>query len=633
MAKNSHKSLDFGQHEGQSPVPPGRNHLLLIGIDRYQHVGKLNNAVRDAQAFGQLLQEKYQFDADRITTLYDAAATGEAIAQGFRKLIGQVKPGDNLIVYFSGHGHYDTVLEEGYWVPVEARFQAEREYISYDYLKKVIKAVKSQHTVFVVDSCYSGAVFVRGKDLQAERFERDPSRWMIASGRNEVVPDGVAGGNSPFAEHLLDLLDRYSLEGMRLSTLVERLTTNVTYNSRQTPIGRPMYEVGDKGGEFVFRPKRNQQADYQAARQAGTAQALQNFLQAYPDFPQKAEVEARIATLQDEEAWATAQKRHSIQAYRSYRQRFSQGKYRHEALDCIEQLEVDWDWGKAQMQDTISGYERFLDRYPDTTHRAAAEAAIERLLAATDSAPPPLVTAPASMSSVTDLIPLPHMIRIAGGSFQMGSNDSDADDDEQPVHSVTVASFYLAQTEVTFVQYDYFCEQTGRNKPEDEGWGRGNRPVINVSWEYAQAYIQWLNHQAGQSGWRLPTEAEWEYAAGGGASDRTKWAGTSSEGSLGSYAVYGGKGKTSPVQSKRSNSLGLYDMSGNVWEWCEDKWHDNYQGAPTNGSAWTSGSSSARVFRGGSWGSNAKYCRVADRNSSSPAYRNGYLGFRLARSS
>lgn len=345
---------------GRNVLSTWENHLLLIGIDQYQHVGKLNNAVRDAQAFGQLLQDKYQFDAERILALYDQDATGEAIAQAFRKLIGQVKPGDNLIVYFSGHGHYDTVLEEGYWVPVEARFQAEREYISYDYLKKIIKAIKSQHTVFIVDSCYSGAVFVRGKDLKSERFERDPSRWMIASGRNEVVPDGVAGGNSPFAEHLLDLLNHYSLEGLRLGSLVERLTTNVTYNSRQTPIGRPMYEVGDKGGEFVFHPKGNQQADYEVAQKTGTALALQNFLNAYPDFPQKAEVETRIATLQDEEAWAVATQRNTIQSYRNYRQRFGQGKYRHEALDKIERLEAAKDWKKAQRQDTISGYERFL---------------------------------------------------------------------------------------------------------------------------------------------------------------------------------------------------------------------------------------------------------------------------------
>ena len=688
MAKNSPKSLDFGQQSDQSTAQPGRNHLLLIGIDRYQHVGQLNNAVRDAQAFGRLLQDKYQFDADHITALYDQQATGEAIARAFRQLIGRVKPGDNLVVYFSGHGHYDTVLEEGYWVPVEARFQAEREYVSYDYLKKVIKAIKSQHTVFIVDSCYSGAVFVRGKDLKAERFERDPSRWMIASGRNEVVPDGVAGGNSPFAEHLLDLLDRYSLEGLRLGTLVERLTTSVTYNSRQTPIGRPMYEVGDKGGEFVFRPKRNQQADLEAAQQAGTAQALQNFLQAYPDYPQKAEVESGIAQLQDDEAWTVTKQRHTIEAYRDYRQRFPQGRHRHEALQWMGQIEAEREWARAQRLDTLVGYEAFIDRYPDSPNRAAAEAAVERLLPG--STPSSATSMPGSSSAevgqgkgsrkaprprpwrwatlvATPLIlfglwrgfiyqpvvpddsqsatmtedtisqaklgpgqvgslPLPRMIRISGGSYEMGSEQGN--EDEQPVHVVRVSDFYLSETEVTFAQYDYFCDQTGYSKPTDEGWGRGTRPVINVSWEDAQAYCQWVSQQTEQT-FRLPTEAEWEYAAGGGAANRHTYAGTSREDSLGTYAVYQAD-RTSPVKTKRPNGLGLYDMSGNVWEWCSD-WHaTSYYAEGPSQDPEGPRSGHDRALRGGSWAGQAEYCRVAVRGRFNPSYRLNYLGFRLA---
>jgi formylglycine-generating enzyme required for sulfatase activity len=225
------------------------------------------------------------------------------------------------------------------------------------------------------------------------------------------------------------------------------------------------------------------------------------------------------------------------------------------------------------------------------------------------------------------------MIHIPGGTFQMGSYEND---DEQPVHTVSISTFSLSETEVTFAQYDYFCEQTGRSKPEDEDWGRGSRPVINVSWEDAQAYLQWLNRQPGQSGWRLPTEAEWEYAAGGGASSRTKYAGTDSEGNLESYAVYGRKGgnKTQPVKSKKPNLLGLYDMSGSVLEWCEDRWHGSYQGAPTNGSAWTPRSSAYRViwrvFRGGSWSSYPSYCRVAFRNYGSPSSRGNDVGFRVA---
>jgi formylglycine-generating enzyme required for sulfatase activity len=133
--------------------------------------------------------------------------------------------------------------------------------------------------------------------------------------------------------------------------------------------------------------------------------------------------------------------------------------------------------------------------------------------------------------------------------------------------------------------------------------------------------------------YRLPTEAEWEYAAGGGASNRTKWAGTDSEIALDDYAWYNNNSdiETHPVKEKLPNALGLYDMSGNVWEWCEDDSHDNYEGVPTDGSAWVdSQRSSERVVRGGSWGSFASYTRAACRGSYSPDSRLINIGFRLA---
>jgi clan AA aspartic protease (TIGR02281 family) len=239
----------------------------------------------------------------------------------------------------------------------------------------------------------------------------------------------------------------------------------------------------------------------------------------------------------------------------------------------------------------------------------------------------PTTQNPAPQPQIPDQIPLPRMIRISGGTFQMGSNESD---DEKPIHSVTVSSFYLAETTVTFAQYDYFCEQTGSSKPDDEGWGRGSRPVINVSWEDAQAYLQWLNRQTGQR-YRLPTEAEWEYAAGGGPSGRTKYAGTSSEGSLGSYAVYDSNSgdKTQPVKSKKPNRLGLYDMSGNVWEWCSDRYAGDYYASSPSSNPGGPSSGAGRVIRGGSWSYNPSGCRVANRFYNSPTFGLS-VGFRVA---
>ena len=203
----------------------------------------------------------------------------------------------------------------------------------------------------------------------------------------------------------------------------------------------------------------------------------------------------------------------------------------------------------------------------------------------------------------------PEMVMIAAGSFRMGDIQGGGDSNEQPVHSVSVGQFAMGKYEVTFAEYDKFAEATSRSKPDDEGWGRGNRPVINVYWNDATAYAAWLSDKTGKQ-YSLPTEAEWEYAARAGTETKYWWGNTASH----EYANYGkdqccgglaeGKDRwkyTSPVGSFSANPFGLYDTSGNVWEWVVDKWHDNYEGAPTDGSLWEQGSSNYRVLRGGSW--------------------------------
>jgi len=190
---------------------------------------------------------------------------------------------------------------------------------------------------------------------------------------------------------------------------------------------------------------------------------------------------------------------------------------------------------------------------------------------------------------------------------------------------------------VTFEEYDRFCLATRRSPVADAGWGRGRRPVINVSWQDAQAYCAWLAGQTGKP-YHLPTEAEWEYACRAGTETPFHWGDTISPKQAnydGNYPYNGGaKGeyrqKTLPVGQLEPNAFGLYDMHGNVWEWCEDSWHDNYQSAPTDGSAWVDGNSANRVLRGGSWSSHGRSVRSAYRNRNGPDYRNYYFGFRLA---
>jgi formylglycine-generating enzyme required for sulfatase activity len=227
----------------------------------------------------------------------------------------------------------------------------------------------------------------------------------------------------------------------------------------------------------------------------------------------------------------------------------------------------------------------------------------------------------------TDCADCPNMVVIPAGSFQMGSSESN---DEKPIHKVYIKQFSMSQTEVTFEQWD-LCYNAGgcSHNPQDEGWGRGLRPVINVSWNDAQEYIRWLNRETSKI-YRLPSESEWAYAAYAGSTAMYSW-GESINCKLADYNddKCNSKG-TSPVKSYAKNKFGLYDMHGNVWEWVEDKWHNNYNEAPTNGSAWTIGGSSHRVLRGGSWKQGAMELRTAFRDYFTPTSRAFNNGFRLA---
>lgn len=228
----------------------------------------------------------------------------------------------------------------------------------------------------------------------------------------------------------------------------------------------------------------------------------------------------------------------------------------------------------------------------------------------------------------TPSIPSPHMIRVPPGSFMMGGSGKY---DGTPTHEVQFTTpFAIAAYETTFDEYDRFAQATGRPLPEDKGWGRESRPVINVGWDDAKAYAQWLSRQTGKR-YRLPTEAEWEYAARSGGQDQT-WAGTSDESQLKDYAVYGAK-RTEPVGKKQPNGLGLYDTSGNVWEWVEDCWHEDYTGALSDGSAWletNGGKCGPRVIRGSSWSDTPVLVRASNRNWNGADGRYNNLGFRLA---
>ena len=235
----------------------------------------------------------------------------------------------------------------------------------------------------------------------------------------------------------------------------------------------------------------------------------------------------------------------------------------------------------------------------------------------------------------------PTMVAIPSGTFIMGSPEDEAgrSDDEGPQHEVTIAEpFALCETEVTFAQWDACVADGGcDHEPGDQGWGRGNRPVIDVSWDDTQQYLAWLSANTGRT-YRLPSEADWEYTARTGTTtpfSTGEMIGTDDANYNGNYPYAGGeKGayreKTLSVGSLTPNPFGLFDMHGNVWEWVEDRYHNSYQGAPSDGTAWLEGGNTARVVRGGSWVDDARDVRSAYRFAYEPGARGSNLGFRCA---
>ncbi len=233
-------------------------------------------------------------------------------------------------------------------------------------------------------------------------------------------------------------------------------------------------------------------------------------------------------------------------------------------------------------------------------------------------------------------------VLVKGGTFKMGSNNGY--DNEKPIHSVTVSDFYIGKYEVTNAQFVEFLNAKGNQREGGDTWldidskhcqiykdngifkvkdGKENYPVMEVTWYGARACAQWL-------GGRLPSEAEWEYAArGGNKSKGYKYSGSNIIGHVAWYSNNSGR-HTHTVGTKKANELGIYDMTGNVWEWCEDTEHDNYNGAPTDGTAWVGNNYMLRMRRGGSWFEIPKNSRVACRGYERPDITFDDDGFRVA---
>jgi hypothetical protein len=340
----------------------GKNFLLTIGIDDYQHWKPLHNAVKDVRDLTQMLTERYQFSSDDVVMLFNEAATEDQIRQTLLEVKRSISPEDNLILYFSGHGHYDLELDEGYWVPANARVGNPSDYISNSDVLKWVRAIKTHHTLIVVDSCFSGTLVSHSRS--AILSEKYPSCRIFASGRKELVEDGAPGTNSPFAKALLSRLSRNTDRTLRASELIQAVTKVVESEAGQAPVEGRLKDAGDEGGEFVFHLKVTESDIWASVINSNSAEEYAKYIDYFPDGMYLLEAKTKLSELTDDSDWRNAMGRSSPAALTEYLEAHPRGKYYAEAFKKLEELEENDTWQSAKTKNAVTGYMDYLRKYP-----------------------------------------------------------------------------------------------------------------------------------------------------------------------------------------------------------------------------------------------------------------------------
>ncbi len=535
------------------------------------------------------------------------------IGSTLREFRAKLVPGGVALVYYAGHGL--QIKGENYLPAVDAEIAGEEDVsnqsLAIRQIMDVLTDAKTRLNLVFLDACRNNP-YARTFRNANEGLSKvaAPSGTLIsfATRPGSVAADGV-GRNGLYTGALLQQMGN---PNQSIEQVLKRVVTSVKAGSKNQQ--EPWME-GSIEGEFCFGDcaRGNQPPVVVAQGNAGGADQLfwesvkdtkdANELKAYLNkFP--GGLFAELAGIRLRSLEQAAAERLAAEAA----QRAALERAAAEAAAKEQQRLAMEAQAKEQARLALLAQEQA---------RVAAEAA-QRLAAAR------LAELPKPGPTIKDCADCPEMVVIPAGSFDMGSNYNT---DERPVHRVNVTSFLIGKTEVTQGQWRAVM---GSNPSRFSQCG-DDCPVEQVSWNEAQEFAQRLSQKTGKQ-YRLPSEAEWEYAARAGST--TTWSFGDNESQLGEYAwfVSNNQNRTQRVAQKRPNAFGLFDMYGNVEEWTQDCWHGNYNGAPTDGSAWTTGCSrSSRVLRGGSWLNVPGDLRSAVRYGIAPDNRRYGIGLRLAR--
>lgn len=371
MTKTTTKGLDLPTIENSWGFK-GENYLFTIGIDKYQHWPPLKCAVKDVQDFTKVVTDRYQFEEKNVITLQDEEATERNILSGFRDLVRQITEEDNLVIYFSGHGHYDEVTKTGYWIPVDAHTGEEYEYefINTAIIVDRLRTISSLHTFLIVDACFSGTLITQIR--ATPRSERYKSRRVFTSGREEVVNDGPEGGNSPFARGILHQLKKNTDKYVPASRLILDVKEYVEKEAQQTPTDARLVNADDQGGDFVFYLKMSEAEIWASTMEQHTREGYKKFMDQFPESDHFEEA-------QENYNWLTAAEKNSIRSLQEYLDKYRHdGRYVSKALKHLSSLEEEQTWEKAKRLNTLTAYYDYLTRYPDGKHVEKAEREIDK---------------------------------------------------------------------------------------------------------------------------------------------------------------------------------------------------------------------------------------------------------------
>jgi len=563
---------------------------LVIGNSAYQHGGKLKNPVNDADLLVKTLESM------NFTVIKKTDASLREMQMATADFTKKIKDYKVALFFYAGHGV--QIEGENFLIPVDAKMDS-REMAKFDafnisFVNDAFQQNSKNINIMILDACRNDPFrsWGRGGERGFKKIDNSSSGTIIAFATQpgSTADDGT-GSNGLYTSHLVKQMQiNQDIEDVFKKT---RIAVSKASSGKQVP-----QDWSSLMGDFYFTKAGSNTENNNSPEESTWGDEEEVY--SYGNIDIKTEITGDFYLDGKRKGKLNANTRKPLNSVTT-------GNHTYKIIGENE---------------TKTGT---ITVYKDQTATITITSTKPQKTAGT--------TYTNNKAGLT-------MIWAGGGSFQMGSNSSDAYDDEKPVHTVNLSNFSLSKTEVTNSQYCKFLNQKGNQTEGGATWlditdedclieksggtfypksGKGNHPVIEVTWYGAKAYCKW-------AGGRLPTEAEWQFAAK--ANNNYKYAGSNNIDEVAWYKDNSG-GKTHSVAQKKANAFGLYDMSGNVREWTEDKWHANYTGAPTDGSAWTSGSGSGRVCCGGGWSDTARYSRSSVRSNSTPDGGYFNVGFRL----